>query len=519
MKLVTAEQMRGLDFAAINTFNVPSLELMENAGRRTVEVMLDKFGDPLGRTVAIFVGPGNNGGDGLVISRHLAAKLARPVVFLLVPADKLTGDAGVNHTRLQELPVKIIEITNEEELYTAAVILGQCWTVVDGIFGTGLTRPVTGVFAAAVKIMNEAPCPVIAVDITSGLNADTGEILGICVQAELTVTFGQAKIGQVIHPGREYSGLLEVVDIGIPEEAVIEADIRLEMLGSNVGRWLPSRPPLVHKGTYGHLLIVAGSLGKSGAAMLCGVGGLRVGTGLVSLCIPYGLNQIVESALWEAMSLPVQSTSDGIFSIENHTVIKNALHGKDALVIGPGIGTADTTAELVGKLYTETEIPLLVDADGLNILAADTRRLKETPGPRIFTPHPGEMSRLTGIPTLTIMKNRLEVTQEFAAKHNVFVILKGADTLVCDPHGNTAINPTGNPGMATGGMGDVLAGIIGGFLAQGLSPWQACCLGVYSHGLAGDLLAEETTAGYLASEVADQLPFVLEELRRQYQPV
>ena len=516
MKLVTAEQMRGFDNAAINSFNVPSLELMENAGRRTVEVILEKYGDPLGRTVAVFAGPGNNGGDVLVIARLLAARLARPVVFLLVPADKLKGDPAVNYSRLLELPVKIIEIRNEEELRTAAIILKQCWTVVDGLFGTGLTRPITGIFAAAVQILNEAPCPVIAVDIPSGLNTDTGESLGACVQADLTVTFGQAKIGQVVHPGREYTGLLEVVDIGIPEKAVNEADIRLELLGNEVGRWLPERKPLAHKGSFGHLLVVAGSLGKSGAAMLCGAGGLRVGTGLVTLCVPYELNQVVESGLWEAMTVPLQSAAHGILSIEDYTVIRDAQQDKDAMVIGPGIGTADETAELIIKLYRETKIPVLVDADGLNILAADkSTLLKETAGPRILTPHPGEMSRLTGIATGTIMRNRVAVTQEFAAEYNVFVVLKGADTLVCDPRGNTAINPTGNPGMATGGMGDVLAGIIGGFLAQGLSPWQACCLGAYSHGLAGDRLAEETAAGYLASELADQLPFVLEDLKME----
>jgi len=515
MKLVTAEQMRGLDNAAINTSHIPSIELMENAGRRTVDVMLEKYGDPMGQTVAVFAGPGNNGGDGLVIARLLTARLARTVVFLLVPKDKLKGDSAINYSRLRELPVKIIEFKNEEELRTASIILSQCWAVVDGLFGTGLTRPVTGIFAAAIQIMNEAPCPVIAVDIASGLNTDTGEILGSCVQADLTVTFGQAKIGQVVHPGREYTGLLEVVDIGIPEKAVIEADIRLELLESKVGCWLPLRPTLAHKGSYGHLLVVAGSLGKSGAAMLCGVGGLRVGTGLVTLCVPYELNQIVESGLWEAMTVPLQSPAHGILSIEDYTVIKDALQDKDALVLGPGIGTADETAELINKLYRETEIPTLVDADGLNILAADPTLLKKTAGQRILTPHPGEMSRLTGMTTRDIMMNRVAVTQKFAEENNVFVVLKGADTLICDPSGNTAINPTGNPGMATGGMGDVLAGIIGGFLAQGLSPWQACCLGVYSHGLAGDRLAEETAAGYLASELADQLPFVLQELRME----
>ena len=513
MKLVTAEQMRGLDNTAINNYNIPSLDLMENAGRRTVEVMLDRYGDPLGKTVAIFVGPGNNGGDGLVIARLLAARLARPVVFLLVTSGKLKGDSAHNYARLLELPVKIIEIHDEDELQTASIILSQCWAVVDGLFGTGLTRAITGIFAAAVRIINEAPCPVVAVDIPSGINTDNGKTLGSSVQADITVTFGQAKIGQVIHPGRENTGFLKVVDIGIPDKAVVEAGIRLELLESQVGKWLPVRVPTAHKGSFGHLLIVAGALGKTGAALLCGSGGLRSGAGLVTLCIPYELNNIIESGLWEAMTVPLQSAAQGILSIEDYTVVKDALQGKQALVVGPGIGTAEETAELIEKLYCEIEAPMLVDADGLNILAADTTLLKKAPGPRILTPHPGEMARLTGLTTSAILKNRFEVTREFATKHNVYIVLKGADTLVCDPEGNMAINPTGNPGMAAGGMGDVLAGLIGGFLAQGLSPWQACCLGVYSHGLAGDRLAEETSAGYLASELADQIPFILEDLR------
>ena len=513
MKLVTAKQMRGLDSTATNNYKVPSLQLMENAGQKTVEIMLDRYGDPLGKTVVIFVGPGNNGGDGLVIARLLAARLARSVVFLLVPSDSLKGDSAHNYSKLLKLPVKIIEVTNEENLHVATAMFDDCWAVVDAIFGTGLTRDVTGPFAAAIRIINEAPCPIVAVDIPSGLNTDNGETLGSCVQADITVTFGQAKIGQVIHPGRECTGFLEVVDIGIPEKVVTEANIQLELLEKEVGKWLPARVQTSHKGSFGHLLIVAGAIGKTGAALLCGSGGLRSGTGLVTLCIPYEINSIIESGLWEAMTVPMQSAAQGILSIEDYTVIKDALQGKQALVVGPGIGMAEETAELIIKLYSEVKAPMLIDADGLNILAADTTQLKKASGQRILTPHPGEMSRLTGLATSDILRNRLEVTRDFATKHNVHVVLKGADSIVCDPEGNMAINPTGNPGMASGGMGDVLAGLIGGFLAQGLSPWQACCLGVYSHGLAGDRLADETSAGYLASELAEQIPFILENLR------
>jgi len=515
MKLVTAEQMRGLDDAAINTYKVPSLQLMENAGRMTVEIMLEKYGNPEGMEVAIFVGPGNNGGDGLVIARLLAARMALPTVFMLIPAAKLKGDSATNYQRLQEFPAKIMEVNDPRDFQQISLLLDNCWVVVDAIFGTGLTREVSGIFDSAITVINKAPCPVVAVDIASGLHADYGKILGNCTRADLTVTFGMAKIGQVIYPGRGFTGCLAVADIGIPDKAVASAEIQVELLGNEVGQWLPPRAPQTHKGSYGHLLIMAGSTGKTGAAILCGMGALRTGTGLVSLCIPYDLNQIIETSLWEAMTIPLQSAAQGILSIEDYRVIQDGLLGKQALAIGPGIGVAAETAELMLKLYTEIELPMLVDADGLNILASDTGLLKKSPAPRILTPHPGEMARLTGLKTAEIQDNRLNVTRDFAVRHNVYVVLKGADTLVCDPTGNLAVNPTGNPGMACGGMGDVLTGIIGGFLAQGLSPWQACCLGVYSHGMAADRMAEEISAGYLASEVAHELPYVLEDLRNE----
>jgi NAD(P)H-hydrate epimerase len=513
MKIVNAEQMRSLDEAAINTFNVPSLELMENAGRRTVDAMLSLYGDPLGKTAAIFVGPGNNGGDGLVIARLLAEHLARPVVFLLVPPAKLKGDTAVNLERLHDLPVPVVEISTEEELNKALDELPDCWALVDSLFGTGLTREIIGLFAAAIDKINTFACPVVAVDIPSGLNSDTGKPMGACVKADITVTFGEAKIGQVIYPGCEYTGDLEIVDIGIPEKAVIDADIKLEVLDYGMGSWLPERPPSAHKGTYGHLLVIAGSLGKTGAAQLCSLGGLRVGTGLVTLCVPYDLNQIIQTGLWETMTVPLQSAVQGILSIDDYTVISDALADKQALAVGPGIGTADETAELIVKLYRDVSVPMLIDADGLNILARDSSIIGKAGGPRILTPHPGEMSRLTGLATKEIQANRLQVARDFAAKHKVHLVLKGAETIICSPDGLQAINPTGNPGMATGGMGDVLSGIIGGFMAQGLSPWQAACLGVYVHGLAADQLAEEMTAGYLASEVADEVPYAIEELK------
>jgi NAD(P)H-hydrate epimerase len=230
--------------------------------------------------------------------------------------------------------------------------------------------------------------------------------------------------------------------------------------------------------------------------------------------VPYDLNQIVQTSLWEAMTLPLQSAAQGMLSIDDYKVISDGLADKQAIAVGPGIGTAEETAELITRLYREVPKPMLIDADGLNIIARDISQLVKADGPRILTPHPGEMSRLTGLSTKEIQENRLQITQEFAVKHKVHLVLKGAETVISSPDGHQAVNPTGNPGMATAGMGDVLSGIIGGFLAQGLSPWQAACLGVYVHGLAADRLAEEISAGYLASEVADEVPFAIETLRR-----
>jgi NAD(P)H-hydrate epimerase len=514
MKIVNAEQMRGLDSAAINTFKVPSLDLMENAGHGTVNAIVNLYGDPLGKTIAIFVGPGNNGGDGLVIARLLAAHLARPVVFLLVPPENLKGDAAVNLKRLNDLPVPIIEIATEEELSKAMQEFSDCSIIVDSIFGTGLTRKISGLFATTINKINAFPCPVVAVDMPSGLNSDSGKPMGPCVTADITVTFGEAKIGQVIYPGREYTGDLQIVDIGIPEQAVTEADIKRELLDSDINKWLPERPVDAHKGIYGHLLVIAGSLGKTGAAQLCSLGGLRSGTGLVTLCIPYELNQIVQTGLWETMTVPLQSKAQGILSIDDYTVIAETLDNKQAVAVGPGIGTADETAELIMKLYQEVSLPMVIDADGLNILARDNSLISTAAGPRILTPHPGEMARLTGMPAGEIQANRLQVAADFATKHEVHLILKGAETIVCSPDGYQAINPTGNPGMAAAGMGDVLTGMVGGFMAQGMSPWRAACLGVYVHGLAADRLAEQISAGYLASEVADELPYAMETLKR-----
>jgi ADP-dependent NAD(P)H-hydrate dehydratase / NAD(P)H-hydrate epimerase len=510
MKLPTAEQMRQLDRTAIEEYGIPGIVLMENAGRETVAAIRRKFGDPAGRTVAILVGPGNNGGDGLVIARHLHQLGADPRLLLLAP-DRLEGDAAVNLAIVRKLGLPEQTLAAGADLTAVRKVLRHSWLAVDSLFGTGLKREADGHFATIIELLNELPVPVVAVDIPSGLDADNGRPLGSCVRADLTVTFALPKPGLVTGRGPEFAGRLEVVDIGIPPAAVQKTGITTELLTPElVGPWLPPRGAAAHKGSFGHLLAVAGGEGTTGAAILCGQGALRTGTGLVTLGVPEKCNPVFETMLTEAMTIPLPAGGRGRLSIEDYEIIAAAASGKQALAVGPGMGTAPETAALVLRLYRECRLPMVVDADGLNILAANRETIAAPPAPRILTPHPGEMSRLYGRSTKEVQTDRLAAAAAFAREYRVFLVLKGAATVIAAPDGRLAVNPTGNAGMAAGGMGDVLTGIIGGLLAQGLDPWQAACLGVYAHGAAGDRLAAGAASfGFLAAELARELPAAL----------
>lgn len=508
MQLATAEQMRACDRIAIESFGIPGAVLMENAGHGTVESMARHYGPLAGKVVSIFVGPGNNGGDGLVMARHLYQRGARPRVLLLVAAETVRGDAALNLKAVRELPIPLVTVLSEADLRDAEHELARSDLVVDALFGTGLTREAGGHFAEAIRRINEFSCPVVAVDVPSGLDSDSGETLGAAVRADLTCTYGLAKPGLVIEPGREAAGVVEVLDIGIPPEAVAQAGVALEFLeAKTVAGWLPRRRPAGHKGTYGHLLLLAGSEGKTGAALLAAHGALRSGVGLVTLCVPEPLNPIFDAALPEAMTVVLPASTTAPLDADHH-VVAEALLRKQVLVVGPGLGTAAGTARLVKRLYQEVTLPLVVDADALNILAGAPEFLGKANAPRILTPHPGEMARLLGKSTAAVQQDRRRAAVALAREYRVWVVLKGAGTVIAAPDGRLAVNSTGNPGMAAGGMGDVLAGLIGGLLCQGLAPWEASCLGVHVHGLAGDLLATEygVQFGFLASELAAALP-------------
>lgn len=513
MKLATVETMRKLDGMATRDYGIPSIVLMENAGRGTVDLICLKFGDLRGRIVTIFAGPGNNGGDGLVIARHLHQIGAVVKVFLLVPPERLTGDAAANLNIVLKLPISFSLLLADEDFKKVRVVADQSDVLVDALFGSGLKREISGNFAKVVDVINESGRPVVAVDIPSGLDGDTGRPFAKCVRAMITATYGLAQPGHVVYPGVEFIGELHVIDIGIPAKAVEEEQITTELLQRDlVGKLIPLRGPDAHKGSFGHVLIIAGSQGKTGAAILAGHGALRSGSGLVTMCVPGELNHILETSLLEAMTVPMGSA--WFFSLADYAAVQSVAVGKNAILVGPGIGTEDETAQLIKKVYQEIDLPMVVDADGLNVLAHDFSEMSKPSAVRILTPHPGEMARLMNCSVKEVQAERLGAASSFAVENGVIVVLKGAATVVAGPNGAIAINPTGNSAMATGGMGDVLSGIIVSLLGQGLSPWRAACLGVYVHGLAADRLAinNKVCFGILASEVARELPLAFHEL-------
>ncbi|MGO8760889.1 MAG: NAD(P)H-hydrate dehydratase [Desulfobaccales bacterium] len=511
MKLVTASTMRELDRRAIQDLGIPSLVLMENAGRTTYRILRREFLCLPGE-VAVLAGPGNNGGDGFVVARYLANAGLPVAVFLLGPRDRVSQDARVNLEILAHLGIAVAEVLTEADLNPAIHRLAQAGLIVDALLGTGLNSPVQGLMAALIERVNHLKAPVLAVDIPTGLSADTGEVLGVALKAQVTVTYGWPKLGQVLPPGRDYVGRLWQADIGIPP--ILARDLPLELAEAREMRaLLPPRPFGSHKGTFGHLLVLAGSQGKTGAAAMTAEAALRAGAGLVTLGVPASLNDILEAKLTEAMTLPLpEAPGARALGAAAWTPILEFLDEKSTLALGPGLGTHPETRDLVRRLVQDLPQPMVIDADGLNNLAGAAAGLKNAAGPRILTPHPGEMARLIGLTIPEVQARRLDLARETAARFGVTLVLKGAQTVVAAPDGRASLNSTGNPALASGGTGDVLTGLIGGFLAQGLAPWDAARLGVYLHGLAADFfVSRHGQRGMIAGDLLSVLPQMLAE--------
>lgn len=519
MKLVTPETMLRLDRECAAAGGPETPLLMARAGRAAFEAIRRRFASVWAGRVVLLCGPGNNGGDGFVVARHLVEGGGRAVRVVLVGRrGQVKGDAAGALAELDRAAPGLLVEAPDEATFAAALAGGPPDLAVDALFGTGLGRPLSGAYAAAVGWLNGLDAPVVAIDLPSGVHAGTGAVLGTAVRARLTVTFGLAKLGLALHPGAELAGTVEVLDIGHPAALLAAAPgdrlLDPDELAPAVRRLLP-RTPAGHKGTYGHVLVVAGAQGTAGAAALAALGALRAGAGLVTVAAPASLRPALEAKLWEAMVRPLPEGPDGAVDASAVPLLLDLAAARDAVVLGPGLTAHAGAAAVVRELTRRVPRPIIVDADGLNALGGPEglASLAGAAGPRVLTPHPGEMGRLLGRTAREVEADRPGAARAAAAASGAVALLKGSRTLVARPDGGLAVNPTGNPAMASGGTGDVLSGVIGALLGQGLGAAEAAEVGAYIHGAAGDLGAAEVgPAGLLATDVALRVPRALAAL-------
>ena len=519
MKILTARQMREVDRISIEKLGIPGLLLMENAGRNVFHLIEEKFPALEQERIAILCGKGNNGGDGFVVARHLCMRGHQPRVVLLADPESVKGDARSNYDLLCQTGLRPAIARDFQEWSTLRFPLLTSTLLVDAMLGTGLEGPVEGFYGEVIRDLNAhfAHIPIVAVDMPSGLPSDTGEALGESLRARYTVTFTAPKWSHIFPPNCERVGELRVTPIGTPP-SVYEQDptIFLNLLDRRaLAEFAGKRRNDSHKGDYGHVLVVGGSVGKSGAAALTALGALNAGAGLVTAAVPSSILPMVAGAAPTLMTEPLAESEGGALSPEAFANGRFAAvaSGKTVLAIGPGLSTHPETVAFVRRLVADyAEAPEVVDADALNAFAEAPELLRGEGRKLILTPHPGEMARLTGLSTKQVQARRVEVAREFAVQHKVYVVLKGYRTLIAEPGGQVYVNPTGNPGMATAGVGDVLTGMIAGLLAQhpDAAVEKVVSAAVYWHGAAGDLAAaQKGELPLLATDLIAALPEAL----------
>ncbi|MEW6411753.1 MAG: NAD(P)H-hydrate dehydratase [Candidatus Zixiibacteriota bacterium] len=513
MKLVTSDLMRSIDRETIDIVGIAGPDLMENAGRGIAFGILtdiaSQHDDDAKLSFAIFCGKGNNGGDGYVVGRYLHEAGHDVAFYFLGPVEKLSDDAKLNYERARKLKLEFVELKTTEDFPDEL----ECDYIVDAVFGTGFEGAPKGIASDVIEYMNYQEHPIIAVDLPSGLNADNGSCEGAAVVADFTYTLALPKYGLYVSPGRELAGQVQVVPIGVPDNVVEKFDIQNELITHEyVTEALPYRKPDGHKGDFGTVFIIAGSTGLTGAAALAAKSALRGGCGLARVGCPRTVLPIIASSVIEATTMPLPDVAKkGALALRGLGEIRQAAVEHDAVIIGPGIGRHRETFELVRRLVVSVERPMIIDADGVNALEGHLDLFHEAGGPIVLTPHPGEFKRLTGIAVPDDIHMRIAVAREFATEYKAVLVLKGSPTIVADEEGICYVNQTGNNGMATGGSGDVLSGLIGSFMAQGLEPLDAALCGVYVHGFAGDIAAWSLTdRALIASDLIDALPDVFE---------
>lgn len=505
-------QMRECDRITIEELGLPGLVLMENASRAVAGQALDFFkGNAAGKRVEVFCGKGNNGGDGFAVARHLKNVSALVSVFLVGEVAHLTGDAKFNWELFQRIGGEVSELKDKDRFSRSGPVPDL---IIDALLGTGIKGKVSDIYAELITVINETEAPVIAVDIPSGVDGDTGAVNGIAIEAEATVTFGLVKRGLTFPPGRDHCGSVIVADIGIPPEVVARQNISLYIATEEDARKnIPRRKASAHKGDAGHVYILAGSPGLTGAAIISAESAMRTGAGLVVVGVPRSLNPVLESKMLEAMSQPLAETKNGTLSKRALPEILPRLEWADVVVVGPGLGRDPETAELLEEVFDNIHTPLIVDADGLNILADFPHLKAKLPPDTILTPHPGEFSRLTGVEKSKLLADPFKSAAFWAQEWKLTLVLKGSPTLTASSSGRMIINSTGNSGMATGGSGDALTGIIAALIGQGIPVAQAAWTGVYIHGAAGDRAMDECGIhGMVAGDIIRHLPGTVKSL-------
>ena len=516
MKICTADQMQSIDQRTIEQYGIPGMILMERAGLAVCKAILSRI--PCPESAVIVAGTGNNGGDGFVVARELQNQGLAVQVYLLGDPEKLKGDARSNFEILRRLGISIHLVQSAGSLRFGSTPKHSI--IIDSIFGTGLHREVTGLYQQVIRKINRSGRAVVAVDIPSGVSSDTGHILGEAVRAEETITFGLPKRGHFLYPGALYCGRLTVADIGFPQKAIDSEDITLQTIepyavaAKNLAKKLPERPASGHKGTFGHLLAIAGSRGKIGAASLVGLAALRAGCGLVTLAVPESLTSSISRKFPEAMTYALPETTQGTISATAVSELIRFSKKVSAVAIGPGLSVSGDTIELVRKLLIKLQKPTIIDADAINTLMGDAEFLKQIKHQIILTPHPAEFGRLIDRETVEVQSDRIGMAESFAKKYGHVLVLKGAHTLVAGPKEGVFMNLTGNSGMATAGSGDALTGIIGAMLAAGMPSLPAALAGVNIHGTAGDIAAKKKTERSLtASDIINALPSAFQALQ------
>ncbi len=520
--LVTASESRQFDQLAEKA-GLPSLVLMENAALRIAEVLQQHFELDPPKRIVIVCGKGNNGGDGMALARHLSNIGFQVQVFLLAEPSELKGDAATNYKVAVNIGIPIQPIVSSEQLPQLIEPLQSADLVVDALLGTGITGEVRGLYAEVIPLITHHASRILSVDIPSGINSDTGEICGVAVRADATVTLGAVKLGLMLFPGADYAGDLFVGSLGIPDSLLTKLNIRRFVATHElVQRVLPPRHPNTHKGDYGRVLIVGGAPGMTGAAIMAGKAALRAGAGLAQVALPQSLNIAIEASALEVMSFPLPETDAGTIAPEALNVLSPRLEWADVIAVGCGISRNERTQTFVRQLVAQVDKPMVIDADGLIALAGHSEILRQRKSLTVLTPHPGEMAALLQTSTEAVQRDRVGTAIKAASEFKSIVVLKGARTITASPDGTMFVNPTGNAGMATGGSGDVLTGMIAALLAQTivrqspvpnpLSLIEAVTAAVFLHGLAGDIASwEKGEVALIAGDLLDHLPRAINE--------